>query len=214
MSQSYAEAQQATDFIEAFTRCLGRERVVWERQLGLSCRLRGNQAPVDTSCPAINPAERAVYVSQDRGQFAFRNHWGFEVEAGLPAHASVSVYLSEVIELPEGPVSRDDLIGLAVAGEASRRPYPWERGTLRSLQAHNRALTAALRAQGFRRVGKHYSPPFIERCLAADGRILESSVWSDSKWNLRARTLEQLAESVSALMDCTWATNLGMEPCP
>ena len=65
MAQSYAEAQQATDFIEAFTRCLGRERLVWEGQLGLSCRLRGEQAPVDTSVPAVHPGERAVRVSQD-----------------------------------------------------------------------------------------------------------------------------------------------------
>ena len=212
MSQSYAEAQQATDFIEAFTRCSGRERLVWEGQLGLSCRLRGEQAPVDTSVPAVHPGERAVRVSQDRVRFTFRNHWGFELEAGLPAHASVRVYLSQAIELPDGPATRHEIIDLAVAGQASRRPHAWERAALRSVQTHNRALTEALRARGFRRVGKHYSAPFLERSLAADGRILESSVWSDSEWNLCARDLDQLAEVVAALMDCTWATSRGMDP--
>ena len=210
MSRFFEEADQAEAFIAAFTKRLGAQRVFWEEQVGFTCPLRGSQTLVDRSNQPDQPSDDSVLVRQNHYAFTFQNHWGFDLAVSLPNHAAVRIYLSVGIPLPEREVDRDTLHGLAAGHEVSFRPEPHERGPLKRVRDHNRALTAALRERGFSRVGKHYAKPGIERTVDRLGEVLEACVWSDSEWLLHKATLDQLVETVGALMDCRWSTVLDL----
>ncbi len=211
----YTTAARADALLANLRHHIEPRRWIWTEQRGIRLPYWGGQQPVDTTPPVADPNTESVFIWQRSERFGFCNHWGFELEARLWPQdvmtrkrvftAAVLVHLSEDIILPEH-------IAMTFWPETqiSLRPEPHERAAFEVITEHNRQLVRALRAQGFRRRAKTYTPPRIERYLGQDrqGSTEGGFVWSDSSWTWEANRVEAVVEVISALMDCKLSTAL------
>ena len=196
-------------FWVAVTERIGRRRI----HMSQSARSPGCLLIADTSVPLRATSHEldanTVWVTLCRSVHTFRNAWGFVVEVQscpwvfrrrrVDFLSTVEVAFSVDIDPALGRMSHPG----SFACEWSRRPAPHERAALERVANHNRDLTRALRAVGYRRESSTYSAPHIFRCPKDEDPVgvRESRAECASSWRYSTVEADDMACIVAGLMD-------------
>jgi hypothetical protein len=214
-NELYLMAERAHAFVECVTAHIGREQLHWLAFERIHHPILGGQPALAAVATQPEPAEGVVQISQRQSVFELSNWWGFAVQVRSwpqDAHRRRKPMFESVV-LVDLEVDIDPEPGRMESGNAfehSLRPQRHERESFHRIQQHNRALTRALREQGYRRCRATYTPPNIQRAARDDDarRVQESCACSMSSWTLATATAEDMAGAVAGLMDLPLAVQL------